>query len=317
MSEFSITLTQTSQVGTYSPGGTTCKAGTCNSSTPVAKCSGCDWHYADITCATGCPSQPLCSALDPGTCPAYGTSFVSAAWAKTASGVCASPSVVCTYDASKMTYADITAFMAAYCTNPTCSTQPAWNTTIMPTFCYETSTTCTGGLTACPEMLDSTASGSLCRSWASANPSFANQAAIDFCRGALPVDTTSEFVCDCVDKAQDPVYDYINRYLSPAYNPGCWFKSCTNPQKELITSDVVTSGCDKSSMCAAVNNIIATIPTDLTKSQLQAAIACPITTDPIPLTPLQPASSSFFFWFIIIFIIFIFIILLIAFAFAR
>lgn len=317
MSEFSILLTQTSQIGTYSPGSTTCKAGTCSSTSPVAKCSGCDWHYADVTCATGCPSQPLCSSLDSGTCPAFGTSFVSAAWAKTASGVCASPSVECTYDASKMTYTDITAFIADYCTNPTCSTQPVWNDVIMPTFCYESSTTCTGGLTTCPEMLDSTASGSLCRSWASANPDSANQAAIDFCRGALSTDAVTTYVCDCVDKAQDPVYDYINKYIPSSYNPGCWYLPCTNPQKELITSDVVTAGCSKSDMCTAINNVISTIPTDLTKSQLQQSLACPITEDPIPLTPLQPASSHWFLWFIIILIIFIFFILLLVFAFSR
>src|SRR5579872_4591413 len=185
MSEFSITVTQTSQTGVYSPGATTCKAGTCGSSTPVAKCSGCDWHFADVICATGCPSQPLCSSLDPKTCPAFGTSFVSAAWATSKSGVCATPSVSCTYDASKMTLTDVESFMSQFCTDATCSTQPSWDKVIMPTFCFENSTTCTGSLTECPEMLDSTDAGSLCRSWASASSKTSDQAAIDFCRGAM------------------------------------------------------------------------------------------------------------------------------------
>ncbi len=314
MSIFSQLVAQPGQIDVYYPGANTCKPGTCSASTPVAKCTGCDWHYTDVTCAPGCPSQPACSVLYADTCPSLGTSFISAQWAKSDTGVCLTPQVSCTYDASKMTYDDILAYKTQFCDDSQCTNSESYSTVIMPTFCLSSSKTCTGGLTSCTEMLDSTDSGSLCRSWASTYPTEADTAISEFCR------LTPDSTCSCVSRYQSDAYVYLNTNLEGKYNPGCWFTSCTNPQKQLITSDVVTKGCDKATMCADINNIVKTVPTTLSKGQIQAATICTITEDPIApdnTSGTSSTSSSTVFWVIIAIIIFLFLIIFMLFLLSK
>ena len=311
MSNFSQILIQKNQVSTYSPGSNTCKAGTCDSSTKVQTCRNCDWHYADVTCAIGCPNQPLCSELDKNTCPAFGESLVSAEWNTGINGTCpVNPEVKCIYDSSKFTFNDIVAYKSQFCENNSCTGNSNFNSILMPEFCMQTDKVCPAPLKTCPEILSNTTAGEACNSWSTNNPKIFDSTIKSFCSDS------SQSVCLCVNKNSDPVFTYINKNLNPKFSPGCWYIPCTDPNVQLVPTEDITSGCNQTEMCTNINNIIRTVPTNLTKAQLSAKINCNNLADPIPLDPTDGAStgtsfmSSWIFWIILIIVI-IFIIVII------
>ena len=309
MSKFSEILTQKNQVNVYSPGANTCKSGTCSSSTKVPACNNCDWNYANQTCAVGCPSQRLCSGLDTTVCPSFNGAFVGATWNTSAIGACPStPQVKCQYDANLFNIQSVNDYRAQFCSNNSCTGNSNFNSILMPSFCFQDTTVCTGNLTECPEIMNSGQAGALCKNWAVNNPTSFSDAAGGFCSDP------SNSMCGCVNRAANPVYNYIKPNLDVSIPDSCWFLSCTDPNFDLIPPGLSNPGCNRTTMCANINNIIKTVPTNLTREQLLAQINCDnlANTIPINMDPTMATSGSWF-WIILIIII-VLLIIIIAFA---
>ena len=329
---FSENIIQTSHVNVYYPGAANCGSGTsCNSTTPIATCSGCDWEFGQVSCNQGCPSQPACSAIDGNTCPALGQN-IQYEW-NTSNGTCPiEPTVECTYDASTFTYNDVVKYQEQFGKESF-----NYNNVIMPEFCFKSTTICpivpgtSSSWQSCPNILSNIGgqssgnAGADCSDWASNNTLTSDTEIQSYCSS-----NTSDNTCQCANRTNSAVYNYINAGMrqSGNYSPSCWYTSCANPQAYLVPSTLTGANCNSTEVCARVNNIIRTTPTNLTRDQLQAELNCDITATPsrssnsssIPLTPLVTdntigsvkTSSSWWIWIIIgiIFIIFIIILFL-------
>ena len=337
---FTENVRQTSHVNVYYPGADHCSGSTtCNSTTPVATCNNCDWEFSEVSCNAGCPSQPACSEIDGATCPDLGQN-VQYEW-NVNNGICPiEPTVKCTYDSKTFNYSDIVKYQQNFCSgNNNCPGNSNYNNTIMPNFCFNETTICpivpgtTSSWSNCPNILSNINGqsggnpGSTCSAWASSNKVTSDISMNTHCT-SNPDDGT----CQCVNRANSSVYQYINNGMnqSGGFSPGCWYKSCANPQAFLVPSTVNNTNCNMSQVCARVNQIISSTPTSLSKQQLQAELNCNITATPIqtsnstastvpfaavtsnnPVNSVTTTTSSW--WWIIIIIIIIIIILIIIF----
>jgi hypothetical protein len=334
MSKLVERVVQTSHVNIYYPGAANCTGSTvCDANTKVSTCNDCDWHFADVTCKNGCPSQPACSGIDGNVCPQLGTNIEY--HFSEDNGICLAntdkqPLVDCTYDASTFDYTDIVAFQEEFC-GGNCDTSTNFNNILMPNFCFKSTTICPdipGTNTSwkeCPIILSNLSgapsgnAGADCMNWSSKNPAISNTTMNQFC-SANPSDPT----CGCINRNKSEVFNYINANLSNI-DPSCWYTPCANPQAFLVPS-VLTDSVECTGVCSKINSIIATIPTNLTLKQLQNEIECAITSTPVPIPPgntnntgssSSTSSSSFFssttFWVIFGIVLFLIIVIILAF----
>lgn len=323
---FSEIIEQTSHVGVYYPGNSTCQSN-CNSTTPVQRCNGCDWQFSTQECQSGCPSQPVCSKIDTSICPIIGDS-VKSEWATTG-GFCPSkPLVECNYNASTFSYNDIIEYKRLFCTNDKCQDNKNYNEIIAPTFCYQQTGDCptnpsTGNKwPECPNILmpiiDKENSGKECQNWSTNNPSISDQTMMNYCSTRL-----SDPICNCINKDNSAVYNYINNgmQLSGNYSPACWYSPCFNSGNYLVPSNLNNVECP-SQVCTRVNEIIRTIPTNLTVEELQNELSCEVTVTPIPInqnnsittnnnSSSSSTSDNSSIWIIIVIVLIIIIIVLI------
>jgi hypothetical protein len=313
MTTFIEYVQQVNKVNTYRPGRNICNSGNC-SGQKVIPCDDCDWAYDTETCGLGCNDQLICSKLDTvGGCPNLGPeTLVDISWGNP-DGICDNDGTIrCEYDASNITTFGILKYQDTFCTNVNCEGNKNFNEIIMPDFCTNETAICTDDLIKCPNFMSRSEAGNLCKSWASENNTISDDTINNYCINA---DTN---VCGCVNRRQDPVYNYIKRGLKDQYLDSCWYNLCTDIDTNLITSDLVGDSCNMDTICTSINNIIKTTPTKLSVSQLQAGINCDITeTPPLLVDDLlrdTPVSNNFI-WIILI-IVFVFIILIIILLFA-
>jgi len=299
MSKFIERVPQTSHVNVYYPGASECTGSSnCNGNTKVIPCQGNDWHFSDVTCKNGCPSQPACSEIDGNTCPSLGQN-ISYVW----SGQFNSdqqPLVDCEYTPESFSYSDVVEYREQF------GVTDNYNQVLLPSFCFKESTVCpnipdtTKPWSKCPRILsnlngDSSGNaGADCTTWASKNPKIADNAMSQFCSSS-----SGSNICSCVNRNNSAVFNYISSGLAEratfggansnlnGVDPSCWFVPCANPQAFLVPSSINNSECIDT--CKIINTIISTVPTNLTLAQLQNEIECTLTATP---TPVNPSSSS-------------------------
>lgn len=272
---------QFSHVGVYYPGNDNCTR--CNNETIVARCSGCDWHFDSVTCGN-CPSQPACSVLDTSVCPKLG-SEITASWSMSDFGTCRkndsqNPLVDCQYNASTFDYSDILKYKEVFPEGDN------FTEVIMPNFCFQSTDICpvkpgtNTPWSSCPNILSNLDGsetgnpGSECTKWSNKNPDLANASIRSFCTNS------SNPVCDCINRTNSAVYNYINSNLSGSPSGDSWYIPCSNPQAFLVPSNLIRSASTSTQTCSKINQIINTVPTNLTKGQLQNEINCNITAIP-------------------------------------
>jgi len=341
MSTFIQKLPQKSQVNIYYPGSDHCNGNTnCNANTPVESCTGCDWQFSTVACKDDCPSQPICSEIDGNTCPQIGKNILYQ-WA-TSGEVCLMqkgyPMVECTYDAKSFDYSDVLLYRNKFCdSGNNCNSAPTdvknnYNSVIMPNFCLQDTTICPkqpgseDTWKTCPIIL-SNISGSLdpspgldCMNWSNFDSTDYDKSIYNYC-----YNNTSP-VCDCINRDNSDVYNYIQRGLSTIgeiSDPSCWFVPCGYPKSYLIPTDLNNKNCS-ASVCNKINQVISNVPTDLTLSQLNESLNCTITSTPTPVvitgstdtTTTTGTSNSFLLYFGIGVLILAIIIIILLFIFA-
>jgi len=335
---FTENVIQKSHVNVYYPGSNHCLGSTtCDSSTPVATCDGCDWEFSQVTCKQGCPSQPACSEIDGNTCPNLGEN-VQYQWDTGSNGTCPiEPLIKCTYDAKTFKYSDVLQYQQDFCKEtgvPICTGNSNYNNIIMPEFCFDSTTICPivpgtkSSWQNCPNILsnitgsDSNNPGATCSTWSSSNKNLADTTMLNYCKN-----NSTDGTCKCINKNNSTVYNYINTGMQQSgnFNSTCWYTPCANPQAYLVPSTSSNVSCNMTPLCARVNQIISTTPTNLTKAQLQAELNCSITSTPTPIDPNNTGTSSATnipinnvqttsnFWWIILIIVVVIIILIILF----
>lgn len=314
MSRFIEIVPQKSHVNVYYPGSHKCTGiTTCDKNEPVIPCKGCDWAFSTVTCNPGCPDQLACSSLDSRVCPTLGT-FLEAEWATSKMGVCLNdseslPLVSCTYDASTLSYEDIQKYQNHF------DKESNYNNIIMPEFCFRKTS---DGM---PIILSGdTDSKDECINWANKNPDIYDLKVKQYCSHT---DSEGSEECKCSNRAISPVYQYISRNLKSEVKSNQWFNSCMNPQSHLVPMFLNNKSVSITGVCDEINNIISTVPTNLTKRQLQEEISCVISSTPssnnsevnsssssVSSASSNDTTSSSTFWIIITIIVVIIIIIL-------
>ena len=335
---FTENVLQKSHVNVYYPGSNHCLGNTsCDSTTTVATCNGCDWNFSQIACNQGCPSQPACSEIDGNSCPNLGEN-IQYQWDTGSGNTCPiDPLIKCTYDSKTFEYSDILRYQEEFCINnsvPICSDNSNYNKIIMPEFCFKPTTICPivpgtkSSWQNCPNILsnitgsDSNNPGATCSTWATNNKKILDSTINQYCKNNI-----TDGTCKCINKNNSDVYNYINSgmKLNGNFDSSCWYTPCANPQAYLVSSTSNNVKCNMTPVCTRVNEIISTTPTNLTKSQLQAELNCTITSNPIPIDPNNSGTSESSnipinnvqttsnFWWILLVIIVVIIILIILF----
>lgn len=171
------TVTQTSIFDSYNPGAAACSdCSSCNTNTLQVPCNNGDWAYQRVSCCSGqCADQLSCSALDPSTCPSFPNVTPTSQWAT-------APQVNCIYQIDDFTQVeDVSAYATAF------GTDTNYNTQIAPFFCSQSTSDCpvdpTTGLPipTCSMYWNTGAGGSLCKNWATANPTQATATFSNYC----------------------------------------------------------------------------------------------------------------------------------------
>ena len=331
-------IPQKSHVNVYYPGAANCTGTTvCDSNTKVFTCTGCDWHFTDVPCKNGCPSQPACSGIDGNTCPQLGSnisySFATDHDVCLRDSITSEPLVECIYDSTSFDYNDVIKYRDTFCSG-NCDNSSNFNEILMPTFCFQDTTVCPvipgsdTPLNKCPKILSNLSGamsgnpGADCMDWAIKNPSISDTAMNQYCSLGSVKSNGSNSVCNCINRSQSAVFNYINPNLGKQVDSSCWFIPCANPQAFLVPSKLNNKNCD-STVCSQINKIISSVPTRLTKAQLQNEIGCTITATPItvaaPVNSVNPntglsstdSDTSSSWWIIILIIVLLFVILMI------
>ena len=256
-------VVQQTPIGIYEPG--VCDCGVCNASTPVATCNPGDWQFATRPCCgtrSGCPAQPRCSKVDSSVCPSFGgRPAVSSAFSQ-------GPNVSCSYTVDQFaTSDDIMKYIATFGKNN------QFTNVVMPSFCSGTATgTCpsatVGTQFSCSRLMSTGADGNLCRQWALENPTMADTTMKTYCQ------KTGAFGCDCVNRNQLFNYRAFKQYAN--INDACWYTPCTDPTKELITSDLTAPTCP-SGFCDTISLAYDKQKNNISFRDAQAMTVCPLT----------------------------------------
>lgn len=287
-----VTLyTNTSPYNTYSPG--VCQCGVCSAFTPIASCNQGDFQIGQTACCGGsCPPQPICSQINPSSCPSIGnTQALSINYVNGPSG----PSLACTYNLNQFKTANDINTYASFAT----SDDPTLNTVILPYFCNTPVQTCptdpvTGQqMTACSRYISTADDGQICQKWLAAYPQYQDSAFTAYCTANNTPD------CGCLSRNSDPIFQTINRQATSPAN--CWYAKCSNSKDYLITSTIKNQTCPANT-CDQIQQIYtqnnAVLPYQTTKNSL----TCPIT---------QPTGSNLW-WIFLLIIGLVFLVLIIS-----
>ena len=294
-------IKQTSHAITYRNGG--CGPGTANKN-----CLAGDWKVGTDNCGSIInASQPTCSSMQDGLCPAIGTGPYDMEWANgstdsTVNNNSTYSLVNCIYDVNNFqTGADVTAFLTGNVSNPwqnQSTVVSSYDSVLMPYFCGQQVTTCpvdpttAAAMPACSRFVSTANDGSAaaCQAWIAAGLQGTQFTSAN-------ADATMTAYCT---KYNTPDCGCINRASSTAYqigaaqqtgNDGCWFVPCKNPADYLIPSSVNTanpaikacpSTCEVNVTNIASNYGVNNI------GPIEAQIACTFITNP----PGSPPTST-------------------------